>query len=106
MTSLRLTRSLGPFIALLALLLAVLPNAARAGEVWAESFIDQASALRDASAKVPAGARVLGSDCSEVALPGLSYRYRCVVRFQPAGGDTASPTNAPATTPARPLGTR
>ncbi len=80
--------------ALLALLLSI-PTAARAGEVWAESIIDQASALRDASAKVPTGARVLGSDCSDVALPGLTFRYRCSVRFQPADPGTAVPATKP-----------
>jgi hypothetical protein len=27
---------------------------------------------------------VLGSDCSDIALPGLSFRYRCSVRYDPA----------------------
>ena len=35
-------------------------------------------------AKLPAGARVLSSDCSDIALPGLSFRYRCSVRYDPA----------------------
>jgi hypothetical protein len=26
---------------------------------------------------------VLGSDCSDIALPGLSFRYRCSVRYDP-----------------------
>ena len=59
-------------------------GALKAAEVTAESIIDQASALRDASSRVPAGARVLSSDCSDIALPGLSFRYRCSVRYDPA----------------------
>ncbi|MFM7268158.1 MAG: hypothetical protein ACKOZT_06170 [Cyanobium sp.] len=82
------------FAPLLALLLSV-PAAARADEVWAESIIDQASALRDATAKVPAGAQVLSSDCSDVALPGLSFRYRCSVRFQPTDAGRAIPATKP-----------
>ena len=71
------------FAALLPLLL-IGTGAAKAAEVTAESIIDQASALRDASSRVPAGAHVLGSDCSDIALPGLSFRYRCSVRYDPA----------------------
>jgi len=74
----------------IAVLLPLLPllligaGALKAAEVTAESIIDQASALRDASSRVPAGARVLSSDCSDIALPGLSFRYRCSVRYDPA----------------------
>jgi hypothetical protein len=73
------------------------PAPAGAEEVWAESMLDRASALRDASEKVPAGARILSSRCSEVALRGLSFRYRCNVRFERA---PSSPASAPLTTPA------
>ena len=71
-------------IALLLPLLLVGVGAVKAAEVTAESIIDQASALRDASSRVPTGAHVLGSDCSDIALPGLSFRYRCSVRYDPA----------------------
>jgi len=71
-------------IAVLLTLLLIGAGAVKAAEVTAESIIDQASALRDASSRVPAGARVLGSDCSDIALPGLSFRYRCSVRYDPA----------------------
>jgi len=71
-------------IALLLPLLLFGAGAVKAAEVTAESIIDQASALRDASSRVPAGSRVLGSDCSDIALPGLSFRYRCSVRYDPA----------------------
>lgn len=81
-----------PASLLLALLLAWLPGTAGAAEVWAESILDQASALRDASAKVPSGARILGSQCSDVALPGLSFRYRCIVRFEPRTSDAPQAT--------------
>jgi len=64
-------------------LLLIGAGAMKAAEVTAESIIDQASALRDASSRVPAGAHVLGSDCSDIALPGLSFRYRCSVRYDP-----------------------
>lgn len=97
MASPPLRRRWRPFAPLVAALLLSLPAAARAEEVWAESIIDQASALRDASAKLPAGARVLSSQCSDVALPGLSYRYRCSVRFQPAATAGETP---PAASPA------
>ena len=80
------------FAALLPLLL-IGTGAAKAAEVTAESIIDQASALRDASSRVPAGAHVLGSDCSDIALPGLSFRYRCSVRYDPA---PAKPGTTPA----------
>jgi hypothetical protein len=83
---------------LLPLLLLIGSGAVKAAEVTAESIIDQASALRDASSRVPAGARVLSSDCSDVALPGLSFRYRCSVRYDPA---PPRPNTAPA-----PAGTR
>jgi hypothetical protein len=73
-----------PTIAALVPLLLIGTGAARADEVTAESIIDQASALRDASSRVPSGAQVLGSDCSDIALPGLSFRYRCSVRYDPA----------------------
>ena len=79
-------------IAVLLPLLLIGTGAVKAAEVTAESIIDQASALRDASSRVPAGARVLGSDCSDVALPGLSFRYRCSVRYDPA---PAQPGTAP-----------
>ena len=79
-------------IAVLLPLLLISAGAVKAAEVTAESIIDQASALRDASSRVPAGARVLGSDCSDVALPGLSFRYRCSVRYDPA---PAQPGTAP-----------
>jgi len=86
------------FAVLLPLLL-IGAGAAKAAEVTAESIIDQASALRDASSRVPAGAQVLGSDCSDIALPGLSFRYRCSVRYNPApsrSGTTPAPsTGAP-----------
>ncbi|MEB3183439.1 MAG: hypothetical protein VKN15_03505 [Cyanobacteriota bacterium] len=93
-------RPLLSIVPLLTLLALSLPAPARANEVWAESIIDQASALRDASAKVPSGAKVLSSSCSEVALPGLSYRYRCSVRFEPrsassSGAAGAAPASAP-----------
>jgi hypothetical protein len=71
-------------IAVLLPLLLIGAGALEAAEVTAESIIDQASALRDASSRVPAGARVLSSDCSDIALPGLSFRYRCSVRYDPA----------------------
>jgi len=71
-------------VAALLPLLLIGAGAVKAAEVTAESIIDQASALRDASSWVPAGARVLGSDCSDIALPGLSFRYRCSVRYDPA----------------------
>ena len=87
---------------LLALLLALGPAAVRADEVWAESVIDQASALRDASSKVPAGAQVQGSECSDVALPGLSYRYRCLVRYTPAQAGAAQPASGKPSKPASP----
>jgi len=80
---------------LIALMLLSLPAAARADEAWAESVLDQASALRDASAKVPAGARVLSSDCTDVALPGLTYRYRCSVRYQRATPAAPAPATKP-----------
>jgi hypothetical protein len=80
-------------IAVLMPLLLFGSGAVKAAEVTAESIIDQASALRDASSRVPAGAQVLGSDCSDIALPGLSFRYRCSVRYNPA---TARPSTAPA----------
>jgi hypothetical protein len=67
------------------------PAPAGAEEVWAESVLDQASALRDATEKVPAGARILSSRCNEVALRGLSFRYRCSVRFERAPSSPASP---------------
>ena len=70
----------------------------QAAEVMAESTIDQASARRDASSKVPAKARILSSHCSEVALPGLSFRYRCSVQYEPAPAapqGPASPTAIP-----------
>jgi hypothetical protein len=67
------------------------PGPAGAEEVWAESILDQASALRDASEKVPAGARILSSSCRDVALRGLSFRYRCSVRYEPAPASTATP---------------
>ena len=70
-------------IAALMPLLLIGAGAMKAAEVTAESIIDQASALRDASSRVPAGAHVLGSDCSDIALPGLSFRYRCSVRYDP-----------------------
>ena len=70
--------------AVLVTLLLIGAGAVKAAEVTAESIIDQASALRDASSRVPAGARVLSSDCSDIALPGLSFRYRCSVRYDPA----------------------
>ena len=82
-------------------LLLIGPGAVKAAEVTAESIIDQASALRDASSRVPAGARVLGSDCSDIALPGLSFRYRCSVRYDPAPlrPDPAPPGPGPAPVP-------
>jgi len=80
-------------VAVLLPLLLIGAGAAKAAEVTAESIIDQASALRDASSRVPAGAQVLGSDCSDIALPGLSFRYRCSVRYNPA-------PSRPGTTPA------
>lgn len=91
MGPIRLIKPTWPVAGLLALQLAAIPAGARADEVWAESVIDQGSALRDASAKVPAGAHVLGSQCSDVALPGLSYRYRCTVRFDPPGAAPSQP---------------
>lgn len=84
MPILRSPLAAGPIAPLLTLLLLFQPIAARADEVWAESIIDQATALKQASAKLPAGARVLSSECTEVALPGLSFRYRCSVRYSPA----------------------
>ena len=95
-TSIRTSQTVG---GLLVLLLLVAASPVRADEVTAESMIDQASALRDASSRVPAGARIQGSDCSEIALPGLSFRYRCSVRYTPA-----SPVNplAPAGGAAKP----
>ena len=80
-------------IALVVPLLLIGAGALKAAEVTAESIMDQASALRDASSRVPAGAHVLGSDCSDIALPGLSFRYRCSVRYDPA---PARPATAPA----------
>ena len=85
-------------IAVLLPLLLIRAGALKAAEVTAESIIDQASALRDASSRVPAGARVLGSDCSDIALPGLSFRYRCSVRYDPAPprpGTTPAPGGTP-----------
>ena len=78
-------------IAVLLPLLLISAGAVKAAEVTAESIIDQASALRDASSRVPAGARVLGSDCSDIALPGLSFRYRCSVRYDPASAPDRTP---------------
>lgn len=101
MTTIRTIRAIVPLAGLLALQLSS-TTAARADEVWAESVIDQSSALREASAKVPAGARVLGSQCSDVALPGLSYRYRCLVRFQPAGAAAAPAGDAQPSRPPAP----
>lgn len=77
-------RSPQPAWGFLALLLLTAPATVRAEEVTAESIIDQASALRDASSQVPTGAQVLGSSCTDVALPGLSFRYRCSVKYTPA----------------------
>jgi hypothetical protein len=85
-------------IAVLLPLLLIGAGAVKAAEVTAESIIDQASALRDASSRVPAGARVLGSDCSDIALPGLSFRYRCSVRYDPAP-PRPGPATAPGGTP-------
>jgi hypothetical protein len=85
-------------IAVLLPLLLIGAGALEAAEVTAESIIDQASALRDASSRVPAGARVLGSDCSDIALPGLSFRYRCSVRYDPAPPRPGTAT-APGGTP-------
>ncbi len=85
-------------IAVLLSLLLIGAGAVKAAEVTAESIIDQASALRDASSRVPAGARVLGSDCSDIALPGLSFRYRCSVRYDPApprSGTAPAPGGTP-----------
>jgi len=95
-TFIRISQAFG---GLLALLLLAAASPAKADEVTAESMIDQASALRDASSRVPKGAHIQGSDCTEIALPGLSFRYRCSVRFTPAspvdpkapGGGTAKP---------------
>jgi hypothetical protein len=75
----------------LALLLLTAPATVRAEEVTAESIIDQASALRDASSRVPASAQVQGSSCTDVALPGLSFRFRCSVRYTPAPERPAAP---------------
>jgi|GEM_PF-3427461 hypothetical protein len=84
-----------------AAVLLISANAVAAAEVTAESIIDQASALRAASSLVPAGARVLGSDCHTIALSGLSFRYRCSVRFDPAQPSApARPVAAPAAGPA------
>jgi hypothetical protein len=96
-----------PVLALAALLSSLVapwawPGPAGAAEVWAESILDQASALRDAREKVPAGARELSSSCRDVALRGLSFRYRCSVRFEPAPASPASPASTakpPATAP-------
>lgn len=77
--------------ALIATLLLSSPAPAKADEVTAESIIDQASALRAASARVPSGARIQGSDCTEIALPGLSFRYRCSVRFTPPAAESPTP---------------
>jgi len=85
-------RSLQPGWGLLAVLLLAAPATVRAEEVTAESIIDQASALRDASSRVPAGAQVLGSSCNDIALPGLSFRYRCSVNFTPAPVRPAAPS--------------
>jgi hypothetical protein len=76
---------------LLAPLLLAAPATVQAEEVTAESIIDQASALRDASSRLPAGAQVLGSSCTDVALPGLSFRFRCSVRYTPAPERPAAP---------------
>jgi len=93
-------RALLPLTPLLTLLALILPAPVRANEVWAESVIDQASALRDATAKVPSGAQVLSSTCNDVALPGLTYRYRCSVRFQPRSASTGgAPASAAAPAP-------
>jgi len=88
-------RSLG---ALLSLLVIGALAPVQAAEVTAESIIDQASALRDASSRVPSKARILGSQCSEVALPGLSFRYRCSVNYEPAPAAPQAPTG-PAANP-------
>jgi hypothetical protein len=80
----RASHTIAVLLPLLLPLLLIRAGALKAAEVTAESIIDQASALRDASSRVPAGARVLSSDCSDIALPGLSFRYRCSVRYDPA----------------------
>ena len=77
-------------------LLLIGAGAVKAAEVTAESIIDQASALRDASSRVPAGAHVLGSECSDIALPGVSCHYRCSGRYEPA---PPRPGTAPAPGP-------
>lgn len=77
------------WITSLALIGAVALLPARAGEVTVESIIDQSTALREASEQVPAGNRIMSTECSQVALPGLSYRYRCSVRFIPAAAAPA-----------------
>ena len=84
-------RSPQPGGGLLAVLLLAAPATVRAEEVTAESIIDQASALRDASSRVPAGAKVLSSSCNDIALPGLSFRYRCSVNYTPAPERPAAP---------------
>jgi hypothetical protein len=83
--------------ALLALLLLAPASAVKADEVTAESIIDKASALRGALSRVPANAQVQSSDCTEIALPGLSFRYRCSVRFTPAAAAPQAPASGPAT---------
>jgi hypothetical protein len=89
----RATYTIAVLLPLLLIGAGALKAAEVTAEVTAESIIDQASALRDASSRVPAGARVLSSDCSDIALPGLSFRYRCSVRYDPA---TPRPGTAPA----------
>lgn len=85
-------RSLQAAWGLLALGMLAAAAPVRAEEVTAESIIDQASALRDASSRVPIGAQVLGSSCTDVALPGLSFRFRCSVKYTPAPVRPAAPS--------------
>lgn len=85
-------RSLQAAWGLLALGMLAAAAPVRAEEVTAESIIDQASALRDASSRVPIGAQVLGSSCTDVALPGLSFRFRCSVKYTPAPERPAAPS--------------
>jgi hypothetical protein len=82
-----------------ALLLAALPQAARAGSATAESIWDKGNALQRAQEQVPRGATVTGSRCTEVNVRTGNYRYICTVTYTETPPAAASPNGSSAPKP-------
>lgn len=66
------------------LMVSLMPAAARAGAIVAESIISRDDAISDAKQLMPAGAIVSQVDCVEM-IRDLSARYRCIVQWIPGG---------------------